>query len=224
MLLVRGKAQKTPFLILALTLLLFGRKKPPQEETPVKTTEPFPVPDIMKRTVTGSDVSKARERLRVASLERDIIGDALTKIYEAESKGQITETDRNQLVQRYKVDLKRVDAEVDTHKKVVDLHELESAKEDLLKSFHEKLMEIDLRINQIKPSISQQSTQEVKVPNTTPVPAKEEPSQAASSQPPANKEKPAKERPKNKAEERLEAIREEVLKAMERLEQIETEG
>ena len=85
-------------------------------------------------------------------------------------------------------------------------------------------MEIDLRINQIKPSIPQQPAQEVKVLNTTPVPAKEEPSQAASSQPPANKEKPAKERPKNKAEERLEAIREEVLKAMERLEQIETEG
>ena len=221
---MRGKAQKTPFLTLALALLLFGRKKPPQEEKPVNTTEPFPVPDIMKRTVTGSDVSKARERLRVASLERDIIGDALTKIYEAESKGQITETERNQLVQRYKVDLKRVGAEVDTHKKVVDLHELESAKEDLLKSFHEKLMEIDLRINQIKPSIPQQPAQEVKVLNTTPVPAKEEPSQGAPSQPPANKEKPAKERPKNKAEERLEAIREEVLKAMERLEQIETEG
>jgi len=221
---VRGKAQKTPFLTLALALLLFGRKKPPQEEKPVNTTEPFPVPDIMKKTVTDSDVSKARERLRVASLERDIFGDALTKIYEAESKGQITETERNQLVQRYKVDLKRVDAEVDTHKKVVDLHELESAKEDLLKSFHEKLMEIDLRINQIKPSIPQQSAQEVKVLTTTPPPAKEEPSQAAPSQPPANREKPAKERPKNKAEERLEAIREEVLKAMERLEQIETEG
>ena len=221
---MRGKAQKTPFLTLALALLLFGRKKPPQEEKPVNTTEPFPVPDIMKKTVTDSDVSKAQERLRVASLERDIFGDALTKIYEAESKGQITETERNQLVQRYKVDLKRVDAEVDTHKKVVDLHELESAKEDLLKSFHEKLMEIDLRINQIKPSIPQQSAQEVKVLTTTPPPAKEEPSQAAPAQPPANREKPAKERPKNKAEERLEAIREEVLKAMERLEQIETEG
>lgn len=220
---MRGKAQKTPFPTLALALLLFGRKKPPHEEKPVNT-EPFPVPDIMKKTVTDTDVSKAQERLRVASLERDIIGDALTKIYEAESKRQITETDRNQLVQRYKADLKRVDAEVDTHKKVVDLHELESAKEDLLKSFHEKLMEIDLRINQIKPSIPQRSTQEAKVPNTTPVPAKEEPSQAAPAQPPANKEKTAKERPKNKAEERLEAIREEVLKAMERLEQIETEG
>src|SRR3990172_543074 len=224
MLLVRGKAQKTPFPTLALAVLLFGRRKPPHGENPVNLTEPFPVPDIMKRTVTASDVSKARERLRVASLERDIVGDALTRIYEAESKGQITETERNQLVQRYKVDLKRVDAEVDTHKKVVDLHELESAKEDLLKSFHEKLMEIDLRKNQIKPSIPQQSAQEVKVLTTTPPPAKEEPSQAAPSQPPANREKPAKERPKNKAEERLEAIREEVLKAMERLEQIETEG
>lgn len=221
---MRGKAQKTPFLILALALLLFGRKKLPQEQKPINTTQPFPVPDIMKKTVTDNDVSKARERLRVASLERDIVGDALTKIYEAESKGQINETERNQLVQRYKVDLKRVDAEVDTHKKVVDLHELESAKEDLLKSFHEKLMEIDLRINQIKPSITQQPAHEVKVPNTTPPPAKEEPSQAAPAQSPANKEKPAKERPKNKAEERLEAIREEVLKAMERLEQIETEG
>src|SRR5438445_353024 len=38
------------------------------------------------------------------------------------------------------------------------------------------------------------------------------------------KERQTKEKPKNKAEERLETIREEVLKAMERLEQIETEG
>src|SRR3989337_2367873 len=223
MLLVRGKAQKTPFLTLALALLLFGRKKPPQEEKPVNTTEPFPVPDIMKKTVTDSDVSKARERLRVTSLERDIVGDALTKIYEAEAKGQITEAERNQLAQRYKVDLKRVDGEIDTHKKVVDLHELESAKEDLLKSFNEKLMEIDARINQIKPSITQITAQEAKAPVSTPQPVKAETPPNTPTQATTNKEKPPREKPKNKAEERLEAIREEVLKAMERLEQIETE-
>lgn len=219
----RAKAQRAPFIILALTVLLFGRKKPAIEEGPANTTEQFPIPEIMRKTVTENDVSKARERLRVSTLERDIIGDALTKIYDAEAKGQITETERNQLVQRYKVDLKRVDSEVDAHKKVVDLHELESAKEDLLKSFHEKLMEIDLRINQIKPTIAQQPSHQVQVPVTTP-PVKEETPQAVPAQPQANKEKPAKEKPKNKAEERLEAIREEVLKAMERLEQIETEG
>ncbi len=178
----------------------------------------------MKKTVTEGDASRAQDRLRVASLERDIIGDAMTKIYEAEAKGQINEMERNQLAQRYKVELKRVDAEVDTQKRVVDLHELESAKEDLLKSFHEKLMEIDLRINQIKPSISSLPISETKSPAPAQPAAKPESPQTNATPSVTNKEKPPKERPKNKAEERLEAIREEVLKAMERLEQIETEG
>ncbi len=221
MLLLRGKGPKSPYTILTLIILLFGRKKTPAEENPPETPEPFPIPDVLKKTVTSYDVDKARDRLRIASIERDIIGSALTTIYEAESKGQLSETERNQLAQRYKGDLKRVDGEIDTYKKVVDLHELESAKEDLLKSFHEKLMEIDTRINQIKPALTQLPPMEEGPTPTTPPPV---PAKTETQPSPTNKEKPAREKPKNKAEERLEAIREEVLKAMERLEQIETEG
>ncbi len=213
-----------------LTILLFGRKKDSAESKPSQppaSATAFPVPDILRKTVTDTDLTKARDRLRIASLERDIIGDALTKIYEAESKGLLTEIERAQLVQRYKVDVKRVDGEIDIYKKVVDLHELESAREDLLKSFNEKLLEIDARINQIRPATQHTQTIDFK-PNisTTLTPAKtENDDQAApSSQTAAQKEKQAREKPKNKAEERLEAMREEVLKAMERLEQIETEG
>jgi hypothetical protein len=211
-----------PFTLLAL-ILLFGRKKTGQEENkntaePIKR-EPFPVPDILKKTVTNSDVSRSRDRLRLANLERDIIGDALTKIYEAETKGQINDTEKNQLLQRYKTDLKRVDGEIDTHKKTVDLYELESAKEDLLKSFHEKMLEIDLKISQIRPTATTTS-------ETTTKPSEPAKTETSATPPATNppKERPPKERPKNKAEERLETIREEVLKAMERLEQIETEG
>jgi hypothetical protein len=221
MLLLRGKGPKSPYTIFTL-ILLFGRKKAPKEEQAPKSAEPFPIPEILKKTVTANDVGKARDRLRIASLERDIIGNALTTIYEAETKGQLNEAERNQLAQRYRGDLKRVDGEIDTYKKVVDLHELESAKEDLLKSFHEKLMEIDLRINQIKPALTNLPTAEEVIVKTIPAAPRTEPEQAPS-QPAQSKEKP-KEKPKNKAEERLEAIREEVLKAMERLEQIETEG
>src|SRR5947199_8147115 len=220
MLLLRRKGQTAPFTLTTL-ILLFGRKKTEQEENmntaePVKR-EPFPVPDILRKTITGNDVSRSRDRLRLASLERDIIGDALTKIYEAEAKGQINESEKNQLLQRYNTDLKRVDGEIDTHRKTVDLYELESAKEDLLRSFHEKMMEIDLKMSQIRPTVyhsplpepkNEQSQQPTK-PETTPT-----------TQPIANKDRP-KEKPRNKAEERLETIREEVLKAMERLEQIE---
>lgn len=190
---------------------------------PVPQANPFPVPDSLKKTVTETDMGRARDKLRVASLERDIIGDALTKIYEAEAKGQINESEKNQLIQRYKVDLKRVDGEIDVQKKIVDLHELESAKEDLLKSFYEKLMEIDLRIGQLKPGLDMLAINLGQEPKpakpVAPTPVKEAQQQA----PPTQQEKTVRERPKSKAEERLEAIKEEVLKAMERLEQIETE-
>ena len=219
---MRRKGQTAPFTLLTL-ILLFGRKKTEQEETKIALEpderESFPVPDILKKTITSTDVSRSRDRLRLASLERDIIGDALTKIYEAETRGQINDSEKNQLLQRYKTDLKRVDSEIDTHKKTVDLYELESAKEDLLKSFQEKMLEIDLKISQIRPTVT--TTLE-----TTPKPPEAPKAEAGPTPPPVNppKERPPKEKPKNKAEERLETIREEVLKAMERLEQIETEG
>ena len=221
---MQRKGLKAPFVLLTL-ILLFGRKKNAIEEDepilaiPQPKTEQFPIPESLRKTVNTTDLSRARDRLRLASLERDIIGDALTKIYEAEAKGQINEGEKNQLLQRYKSDLKRVDGEIDTHKKTVDLFELESAKEDLLKSFHEKMLEIDLKISQIKPTVT--LAQEPKA--TTTQPAKPETPPPEQANPPV-KEKQARERPKNKAEERLDSIREEVLKAMERLEQIESEG
>lgn len=219
---MRRKGQTAPFTLLTL-ILLFGRKKiePEENKKPDEqiNKEPFPIPDILKKTITSTDVSRSRDRLRLASLERDIIGDALTKIYEAETRGQINDNEKNQLLQRYKTDLKRVDGEIDTHKRTVDLYELESAKEDLLKSFQEKMLEIDLKISQIRPTI-------ISTPDTTPKPAEPPKTETSPNPPIANppKERPPKEKPKNKAEERLETIREEVLKAMERLEQIETEG
>src|SRR2546429_563447 len=222
MLLLRRKGQTAPFTLLTL-ILLFGRKKTEQEEirtTPEPTKrESFPVPDILKKTITSIDVSRSRDRLRLASLERDIIGDALTKIYEAETRGQINDSEKNQLLQRYKTDLKRVDGEIDTHKRTVDLYELESAKEDLLKSFQEKMLEIDLKISQIRPTVTATIETAAKPPDSPKT-------EASPTPPPTNppKERPAKEKPKKKAEERLETIRKEVLKAMEQLEQIETEG
>src|SRR3989441_524109 len=218
MLLLRGKGPKAPFASLTLVIFLFGRKKnTPEERLPTEGVNPFQIPDIMQKSVIEGDAKRARDRLRIATLERDIIGGALTKIYEAETRGQLSESERNQLVQRYKADLKRVDSEIDDNKKIVDLSELESAKEDLLKSFQAKLLEIDQRINQIRPSLQNTIMSH---PNTemaaTAPPANADSTEAQKNQP-SQKEKSAKEKPKNKAEERIDAIREEVLKAMERL-------
>jgi len=185
--------------------------------------EPFPIPDTIRKTVTESDIQKARNKLRVANLERDIIGDALTKIYEAEAKGTINEPEKNQMIQPYKNDLKRVDAEIDTYKKTVDLYELETAKEDLFKRFQETFLDIQARIEKIRPSLNLPNPSEPKPTEPKQSPAKAEPTDPTTEDPPPPKERP-REKARNKAEEKIETIREEVLKAMERLEQIETEG
>ncbi len=225
---MRGKGPRARFQLLT-TLILFGRKKPAEEPAPnpLPTTnpklEPFPIPDTIKKTITEYDITRARNKLRVANLERDIIGDALTKIYEAEAKGTINETEKNQMIQPYKSDLKRVDSEIDTYKKTVDLYELEAAKEDLFKRFQETFLDIQARIEKIRPSLTQLAQIETKTVESKPEPVKTEPVQETEDST-GPKEKPPREKPRNKAEEKIETIREEVLKAMERLEQIETEG
>jgi hypothetical protein len=228
MLLLRGKGSRAPFQLLT-QLILFGRKKTAEEPAPatspeaVTKIEPFPIPDTIRKTVTESDIAKARNKLRVANLERDIIGDALTKIYEAEAKGTINEPEKNQMIQPYKNDLKRVDGEIDTYKKTVDLYELEAAKEDLFKRFQETFLDIQSRIEKIRPSINIPASTETKPAEPKPAPAKTEPTEPTEENT-LPKEKPPREKARNKAEEKIETIREEVLKAMERLEQIETEG
>ena len=220
---MRGTHGKTPTIILlTLIITLFGKKKPPpQKETASHEQHVFPEPDFLKKSITGNDATRSRDLLRLASFERDLIGDVMTRIYEAEAKGELKESEKNQLVQRYKSDLKRVDSEIENHRKIVNLYDLESAKEDLLKSFQEKMMEIDLKISQIRPVTTLSSLpREMKTIEEPQSPPKSEAAPPTDS----TKEKQPREKPKNKAEERLDAIREEVLKAMERLEQIETEG
>src|SRR5438128_8902625 len=189
MLLLRGKGYGAPFQLL-IQLILFGRKKPSEEtaSTPAPATmiklEPFPIPDTIRKTVTESDIQKARNKLRVANLERDIIGDALTKIYEAEAKGTINEPEQNQMIQPYKNDLKRVDAEIDTDKKTVDLHELETAKEELFKRFQETFLDIQARIEKIRPSLNLSASSETKPAEPKSTPAKAEPTGTTTEEPP----------------------------------------
>ena len=86
-----------------------------------------------------------------ARLQRDVIYYALNKIDEAGSKSQLSTTAKSQLVQGYESELKKIDDESESCKRTVDLYELESAKESLLKNFYEQLTDLDGRIGQLRP-------------------------------------------------------------------------
>ena len=204
----------------------FFRKKSRQfESKPQTESATFP---SGKRAVTEADLQRAREDLKLLSVERDIVSAALTTIYEAEAKGILTENERNQLLGRYKDDLKRLEQKIAEEQKIIDLYELEKAREELLKNFSAKISEIDSKINALRPALgltpsrAEEQKAEAVRPSETETTETSNASETAAATP---KEKTqTKERPKSKAEQRLEEIREEVLRAMERLEQIEAEG
>jgi len=220
-----------PFLV----SLLFWRKKPRQSVS----GETTPSSPETERRVNGSDASRSREILKVLTLEREIIGTALTTIYESEIQGIISRDERDRLLSKYSSDLKDLESRISEHQRIVDIFDLESAKKELLKSFSEKESEIDSKLAElrsgVKPRVApvmpvtQARSDETVVPAeaaTTNIESRHETTRAEPKDVEPKTERTVAEPQdvKAKTEKKIEAIREEVRKAMERLEQIESEG
>lgn len=202
-----------PFLV----SVIFWRKKPRQNVPEPADTARLEI----EQTVKESDASRSREILKVLTLEREIIGTALTTIYESEVQGIITRDERDRLIDKYSSDLKQLESRISEHQRIVDMFDLESAKKELTSSFREKLSEIDRRLADLRQGIAPAPSLTTAA-NTEAV----KPSEAVGL-PSESGLKPAVaelQDAKTKTEKKMEAIREEVLKAMERLEQIESEG
>jgi len=150
-----------------------------------------------------ADVQKAKDALKILQLERQIIGSALTTIFESETKGIINAVERVRLVDKYRMDLKQLEEEINQHQRVVDLNELENARQELLKSFNLQMSEIDEKMRRLTDGDFPTQPRLDNSPPTSPLPT---------ASPIVND-----------AEKRVEQIRDEILKAMDRLEQIESD-
>jgi len=203
-----------PFLV----SLVFWRKKPRQNAPDVATEASVEI----EHSVTEPDVSRSREILKVLKLEREIIGTALTTIYESEVQGIITRDERDRLLDKYSSDLKTLESRISEHQRIVDTFDLESARNELLGSFREKLSEIDKKLADLRSGVTAMPSPASEIKSDQVV-TPHEPVQAAP-RPEFKAAGTGLRDAKIKTEKKIEAIREEVLKAMERLEQIESEG
>lgn len=209
------------FALLVVWSLRRGGKKvaeaavspPPQISAPIQEKAPL----VIERSVTEEEATKAKNELRVLDVEKEILSYALTRLYEAEAGGKLSVEERDSLADRYREDLKRVEERLDHDEAMVQLHELEKTQADLVKMFYEKVDEVNRRISEFRQRVGV-IPQEVKVPvaevKEVEKPAVKRPAvEAVSPKPP----------PKTKVEERIEEIRAEVMKELERLEQMETQ-
>jgi len=208
--------------VLLAALMLYamrgGKKK--------KKEEPLEVPEMLEvkegwplkvdRSVTSADAKKAQDELRLLDLEREILSHGIRRLYEAQAEGKISEEERDRLAQGYKGRMLEIKEMISRGESVVALHELETMQGDLIKLFNERFDEITEKIGNLRSTLEFKPVEEVPVPSPVPPSAPPEKAKRRARKPSAPK--------KTEAEKRIEEIRAEVEKVLERLGQIEVEG
>ena len=224
----------------ALIFLMRQRNKKPSpaskasENSPLVTT-PSPSPFLVSKSVQSKDAIQAKDELRILDLEREILGDAIRHLYEAHAEGKITEQERERLAGSYKQRMMSVREAITRDESIVALHELESMQEDLMKLFSERFGELSGKVDELRTRIDVKQVKEIKVQMPKPQPPvvpdqleteeeETEEEEAEEKEKPKKQKKPPVERQKTEAEQRIDAIRNQIDEVMNKLGQMEMES
>ena len=215
------------------------RKKPQKTQSMAGdlNLETAAVPFKISKSVQASTASTAKDELRMLDLEREILGDAIRRLYEAQGEGKITEQEREKLAATYTSRMASIKESISKDESIVALHDLESMQEDLMKLFSERFTDLTSKVEELRSRIDVKPIREIPVKMPTPTPAahieeaeeeeeEEEPAAASAEERQKKKRKPPEEKPdqKTEAEKRIETIRSEVEKVLDKLGQMEIES
>lgn len=201
------------------------RKKEPSEKPHVEARESWLARALKtEHTITVDDAKKAKDELKTLDLEREILSFAIRRLYEAQAEGKITEEERERLAQWYKSRMMEVRDTIARSESVVALHELETMQEDLVKLFSERFDELSNKVEEMRVQLELKPAEEEMLVSAAPSPTAE-PAAESEKEKKKMRKRPAPTPPrKTEAEKRIEEIKAEVEKVLERLGQIEVEG
>jgi len=211
---------------------LASRRRGGKEKTTAEGEEERPEPDLsglpfkVGKSVPREDASHAKNELRMLDLEREILSDAIRKLYEAQAEGKINEEERERLAQTYKARMMSVKEAITKDESVVALHELETMQEDLVKLFSERFDDLTGKIDELRTRVDLKPIKEVAIPTPRP-PLPEDMEEKVSEDEKVKRKKKQttpKTTPRTEAEKRIDEIRAEVEKVLDRLGQMEVEG
>ena len=221
--------------IVACSVIIFDvwrRRKSQKKETAEKNAlepELKGYPFRVVKSIPLEEASKAKDELRMLDLEREILSDAIRHLYEAHAEGKITEQERERLAETYKSRMMTVKDAISKDESVVALHELEGMQQDLMKLFSERFDELSTKIEDLRTKTEAKPLKEIAiVPKTleTETSETEEEEKTEGGDKAKRKRKPAaaKTTPRTEAERRIEEIRAEVEKVLDKLGQMEIES
>ena len=163
---------------------------------------------------------------QVLDIEREILGYAVRRLYEAHAEGKITEEERDRLAEKYRVELERIKEEIARGESIVALNELERMQEEIIKIFSERFDQITRRIEELRAISGFTPIEKEKEPE---VDKEKTPKEKTVKKPtPKSKVRKARVKPppepeRSDVEKRVEQIVSEVEKVLKRLGQMEVE-
>ena len=219
---------------IAILIVIYAMRKlgktpkgtPQKPEEPTLTGLPFKI----TKSVQSNDASQAKNELRILDLEREILSDSIRRLYEAHAEGKISEQERERLASSYKSRMMAVKDSMAKDETIVALHELEGMQEDLMKLFSERFGDLSTKVEELRSKIDVQPIKEIPVKMPKPQApeeletGEEEEEEEENDKPKRKKKAPAKPSPKTEAEKRIEEIRNEVEKVLDKLGQMEIES
>jgi hypothetical protein len=243
---VIGVALVIIFAITACVLIVYAmrrREKKPKAPEPKRVSLDSElsanIPFKLSRSVQANTATSAKDELRILDLEREILSDAIRRLYEAHAEGKITEAEREKLASSYKARMSSIKESISKDEGIIALHELESMQADLMTLFSERFGELTTKVDELRTRIDVKPIREipVKMPKMDSAPTQmeedEEEEETETESASSDEEKPKKkpkprvekqETQKTEAEKRIENIRSEVEKVLDRLGQMEIES
>jgi hypothetical protein len=217
----------------AIVIYAMRRRGKKPEKTPIRPEmelELKGLPFKVSKSVQSTDASHAKDELRILELEREILSDAIRRLYEAHAEGKISEQERERLAGSYKSRMMAVKESMAKDETIVALHELEGMQEDLMKLFSERFGDLSSKVEELRSKIDVKTVKEIPVQMPKPEApeqleeAGEEEEEEEEEAETKKKKKPSeKPSPKTEAEKRIEEIRSEVEKVLDKLGQMEIE-
>lgn len=175
---------------------------------------------LKRRMVSAEELDASKREMRTLMLERDLLSAALTKIYEAETDGQITREERENIARKYSSQIRDFEAKLRGAELIVEVGELEKLRDELVSLFREKIQNIEARLDQSKERL-QPVRQEIRQEPPKPARAPVAITQTEDLERVVERKAPVK-RDDTEGEKRVRELRDEVMDALAELEQIDT--
>jgi len=200
------------------------RSEPEPLKVSVDSSRRVQVPEL-QRLAKRDQVSEARGKIRTLALQQEIVTLVMKRLFEAEDNGEISREERERLGKGYEAEMNQVTEELNRAELIVSLSELEEIRTDLVRQFQETLADTQQKIDMIIGELHIE-------PPTPPEPEEKPAPRPARRRPrPQPEEEEAEEgeeeeapRGRDTVEDRLNKLKEDVLKELEELDRLELEA